>query len=512
MSAQRLTLASAFVLALAACNGGGGGGNPPPPPNPANRAPAFTSPATATAPENSAGTVYQAAAVDPDGQALTFSIGGGVDQGDFRITAAGALSFVSPPDFEAPADSDANNVYQVTIAVSDGQATTTLPLTVTVTNVGPDAFRVARVGAGFVQPLFVAPVPDNTGRVFVVERTGRIRILNPATGAIAAQPFLDLSGQILTDGERGLLGFATAPDFATSGTFYVYLIGLTGNSEVRRYRVQAGNRDLANPASADLVLTFAQPPGFANHKGGWIGFGNDGFLYVASGDGGGGGDPLNNAQNTGNLLGKMLRIDVSGDAFPADDEADYRIPAGNPLAGGGGRGEIWAYGLRNPFRASFDPVTGHLWIGDVGQAAREEIDLMRPQDGGANFGWRILEGTQPFGGSPTAGLTPPVAEYAHGTGPRQGNSVTGGYVYRGPVESLQGQYVFGDFVTGNIWSLPIRELMLGTTLFSDRFILRRADFTPNAGAIGNISSFGVDQAGNLYIVDFDGEIFRVEVQ
>ncbi len=511
MSAQRVTLASAFLLALAACSGGGGGGNPTPP-NPANRAPVFTSPATAAAPENSAGTVYQAVASDPDGQALAFSLAGGADQGDFRLTAAGALSFVTPPDFEAPDDSDSNNVYQVTIAASDGQATTTLALAVTVTNVGPDAFRVARVGSGFVQPLFVAPVPDNSGRVFVVERIGRIRILNPATGAITAQPFIDLSGQILTDGERGLLGFATAPDFATSGTFYVYLIGLSGNSEVRRYRVQAGNRDVANPASADLVLTFAQPPGLNNHKGGWIGFGNDGFLYVASGDGGGGGDPFNNAQNIDNLLGKILRIDVGGDSFPADDDADYRIPADNPFAAGGGRAEIWAYGLRNPFRASFDPATGHLWIADVGQGAREEIDLMRPQDGGANFGWRFLEGTMPFSGAAPAGLTPPVAEYGHGAGPRQGNSVTGGYVYRGPVERLQGQYFFADFVNGNIWSLPIRDLAIGATAFSDRFILRRTDFTPNAGAIGNVSSFGVDQAGNLYIVDFDGEIFRVEAQ
>ncbi|HEY0325884.1 MAG TPA: PQQ-dependent sugar dehydrogenase [Allosphingosinicella sp.] len=510
MSAQRLILASPLPLILAAC--GGGGGSPQPQPDPTNAPPTFSSPGAATVAENSAGTIYQATATDPDSPALTFSLAGGADQGDFQITAAGALSFVNPPDFEAPDDSDANNIYQVTIAVSDGQSTATLPLSITVTNVGPDAFRVARVGAGFSQPLFLAQVPDNSGRVFVVERTGRIRILNPATGAIAATPFLDVSGQILTDGERGLLGFATAPDFATSGTFYVYLIGLTGNSEVRRYQVQAGNRDVANAGSADLILTFAQPPGFNNHKGGWIGFGNDGFLYIASGDGGSAGDPLNNAQNTGNLLGKMLRIDVAGDSFPADSEADYRIPAGNPFVAGGGRAEIWAYGLRNPFRASFDTATGNLWIGDVGQGAREEIDLMRPQDGGANFGWRILEGTQPFGGTPTAGLTPPVTEYAHGTGPRQGNSVTGGYVYRGPVESLRGQYVFGDFVTGNIWSLPIREVVLGTTLSSDRFILRRTDFTPNAGAINNISSFGIDQSGNLYIVDFDGEIFRVEAQ
>jgi hypothetical protein len=189
---------------------------------------------------------------------------------------------------------------------------------------------------------------------------------------------------------------------------------------------------------------------------------------------------------------------------------DYAIPANNPFAAGNGRPEIWAYGLRNPFRSSFDSATGHLWIGDVGQGAREEIDLMLPSDGGANFGWKVLEGTAQFSGPPQPGFAPPVAEYSHGSGAREGRSVTGGYVYRGPVEALRGQYIFGDFVNANIWSFPIAQIVQGMTLGSDRFILRRADFTPNAGAITNISSFGLDQANNFYIVDFDGEIFRIE--
>ena len=176
----------------------------------------------------------------------------------------------------------------------------------------------------------------------------------------------------------------------------------------------------------------------------------------------------------------------------------------------GGRPEIWAYGLRNPFRASFDPITQNLWIGDVGQSAREEIDLMRPTDGGANFGWRIMEGTTVFAGPVVPGLTPPVAEYSAGFGPREGHSVTGGHVYRGPVESLRGQYIFADFVSHNLWSFPIARISLGTTLPSAQFILRRTDFTPNQGVIDNVSSFGVDQAGNLYMVDYDGEIFRID--
>jgi glucose/arabinose dehydrogenase len=508
--AQAGRIGAAFlflVLALAGC--GGGGGTPQPGPSPSNSPPAFLTAGPASVPENSSGTIFTAMATDPDGDPLAFSLSGGADQARFVITPAGALSFVDPPDFENPVDADANNAYLVQIAVSDGRTSTILNLVVNVTNVGPDGFRVSRVGTGFDQPLFLAPIPDGSGRVFVVERPGRIRILNPATGAIAATPFLDIVGQTTTDGERGLLGFATAPDFAASGAFFVYLTNPAGTIEVRRYQTFAVNRDLANPATGDVILAIPHP-GFSNHNGGWIGFGADGFLYFGVGDGGGGGDPDNNGQNLNALLGKILRIDVRSDAFPADPLRDYAIPASNPFANAGGRPEIWAYGLRNPFRASFDPPTQNLWIGDVGQNAIEEIDLMRPGDGGANFGWRFLEGTQPFAGQPPAGLVPPVAEYGHGSGPRQGNSITGGHVYRGPVEALRGQYIFGDFVNGNLWSIPIARLRIGATLPSAEFTLRRADFAPAQGAINNISSFGVDQAGNLYIVDLDGEIFRIE--
>lgn len=505
MGFRRVLLASVFLLA--GCGGGGGGGNPPPPPG--NTPPAFQNQGPVNAPENSGGTIHTALATDPNNDPLTFSISGGADGQRFRINSGtGALSFAVPPDFEDPTDADANNVYLVQIAVSDGMTSTVQDLVVNVTNVGPDAFRVARVGVGFNQPLFVAAVPDASGRVFVVERPGRIRILNPTTGAVAPVPLLDVSAETTTDGERGLLGFAVAPDFAASGIFYVYMTNLAGDSELRRYRTLAGNRDQADPATADIILRFAQP--FPNHNGGWIDFGPDGFLYLGSGDGGSAGDPQNNAQNTNTLLGKILRLDVSRDDFAGDAFRDYGIPLSNPFAVAGGRPEVWAYGLRNPFRASFDPATGNLWIGDVGQNAVEEIDPMRPGDGGANFGWRVFEGTQLFSGPAIAGTVPPVAEYGHGTGPRQGNSVTGGYVYRGPVEGLRGQYIFGDFVTGNLWSIPIARINFGTTVPSAQFILRNASFAPANGAISNISSFGVDQQGNVYIVDFDGEIFRIE--
>jgi len=354
----------------------------------------------------------------------------------------------------------------------------------------------------------VAPVPDNSGRIFVVRHGGLIQIVNPASGAIAATPFLDVSGIVATDGERGLLGFATAPDFAASGTFYIYMTSGNGTNEVRRYTTMAGNRDRADPASGDVILSIPHP-NFNNHNGGWIGFGPDAMLYIGSGDGGSAGDPNGNAQNRNVLLGKLLRIDVRSDGFPGDPARDYAIPAGNPFASSGGAPEIWAYGLRNPFRNSFDPTTSQLLIGDVGQGAIEEIDLMRSTDGGANFGWNLREGSQAYNGGANSGaFTPPVAEYGHGSGPTQGSSVTGGYVYRGPVEALKGQYFFADFVTGHIWSIPLSRLVLGQTFPAAQFTVR--SFTPDEGTIDNVASFGIDQSNNLYIVDFDGDIFMIE--
>ena len=496
----------AAALVLSGCGGGGNGGSEPPPPPQPNQAPTFTSQAAVSVPENSSGTIYTATATDPDGNPLTFSLAGGADQAAFRISSAGALSFATPPDFEDPGDADGDNVYMVSIGVSDGMASAALSLAVTVTNAGGDSFRVTRVGAGFNQPLFVAPVPGSNERVFVVEKGGTIRILNPdGSGSL----FLDISSDVSSQGERGLLGLATAADFATSGIFYVYVTNPAGDIEIRRYRTPANDRNSGDPATKDVILSFPHPQ-FTNHNGGWLAFGPDGFLYAASGDGGGAGDPNDNAQNTNVLLGKMLRIDVSSDDFPSDASRDYGIPSDNPFAGGGGRPEIWAFGLRNPFRNSFDPATGNLLIGDVGQNAIEEVDLMRPDDGGANFGWPFLEGTRPFRGGGPASLVPPVTEYPRGDGPLEGRSITGGYVYRGPVEQLQGLYIFGDFVTGNLWSIPVGEFVLGMTVPNSRYTVRRMDFAPNEGAIDNISSFGLDGAGNLYIVDFDGEIFRLE--
>ncbi len=487
----------------------GCGGDSSAPAVQANRPPVFSSATTANVPENTAGTVYSAAATDPDGNTLTYSISGGADAARFTITSAGALSFAAPPDFENPTDADRNNAYLVQLQASDGQAAVTLNVAITVTNLSDGTFRVRRVATGFAQPLSLTAVPDGSGRVFVVEQGGRIRILNPATGVIAAAPFLDVSTTIATGGEQGLLGFVPATDFATTGRFYVYVTNTAGNIELRRYTTITGNRDAGDPASADVILTIPHP-NFTNHNGGWIDFGPDGMLYIAVGDGGSGGDPSDNAQNRNVLLGKLLRIDVQTDSFPTDPNRDYAIPAANPFSAGGGAPEVFAFGLRNPFRNAFDRVTGNLYLGDVGQGAIEEIDLIPAGQGGLNFGWARLEGTQGFNGVAPPGVTPPVAQYAHGSGPLQGNSVTGGYVYRGQVEALQGLYIFGDFVGGRLWSLPVASLVQGQTVTSSAFTIRNADFAPNVGAIGNIASFGEDAARNLYIVDYDGEIFVIE--
>jgi hypothetical protein len=495
----RIAIALLVLLATSAC-GGGGSSAPPPPPPPANRAPAFTSAAAVDAPENISGIVYQAAAADPDGNPLSFSIAGGADAARFTITSAGALSFASPPDFEQPTDADRNNVYLVHLSVSDGSLSATLDLAVTVTNVAGESFAVRRLAAGLSQPVYVAPIPGEA-RVFVLERGGRILLLDPASSAAPAL-FMSVAGTISTNGERGLLGLAAAPDYQTSGIFYLYVTDPEGDIEIRRYTRL--NADQGNAGSADIILTIPHRQ-FSNHNGGWLGFGPDGFLYLATGDGGGAGDPLNNAQNLGSLLGKILRIDVRSDAFPADPNRDYAIPPDNP---GFAAGEVYAYGLRNPFRASFDG--DNLLIGDVGQGAIEEIDLLRRADAGGNYGWPFLEGTRPFRGGAPAGTKAPVTEYEHGTGPLQGQTVTGGYVYRGPALALRGLYIFGDFIIGNIWSIPASDFSQGTTLPTSRFTRRNGDFAPDLGVFNNVVSFGEDSQRNLFIVDFDGEIFMIQ--
>jgi glucose/arabinose dehydrogenase len=493
-------LGASIAFVASACSAG-------PDSAPPNGAPVFSSAAATSAAENSAGVVYSAVAADPEGGAVTYFLSGGADQARFSITSTGAIGFISPPDFENPQDSNRDNVYEVTIRASDGTAASSLNLRVTVTDL-TDSFRLRRIASGLTQPLFLLGTGDGTNRVFIVEKAGQVEILNLTTGLLNPTPFMDISASIDPSGEQGLLGMALAPDFATSRTFFVHVNNLDGDTEIRRYRTQAANSDLADLSTNDVIFTATQPAA-TNHKGGWIGFGPDNLLYIALGDGGGANDIFGNGQNLNSLLAKILRIDPFSDGFPSDPMRDYAVPSSNPFAAGGGAPETLAYGLRNPFRASFDRATGNLFIGDVGQDAVEEISLIRAGEVGLNFGWPILEGTRANVAGPTAGMTVPVAEYGHGAGPRQGDSVTGGYVYRGPVGALQGQYVFGDFITGNVWSIVAASVAQGTTIASAAFSVQTTAFAPDLGALDNIASFGEDDAGNLFVVGIDGEIFQV---
>ncbi|MBO9517508.1 MAG: PQQ-dependent sugar dehydrogenase [Porphyrobacter sp.] len=493
----RRILAGIMAFSVAAC--GGDDKQAPPPPAP-NAAPQITSMGAATVTQGATGAVYKATATDPEGAPLAFSIVGGADQAQFQITPQGALTFRSPPNFSSPADQNQDNIYLVRIAVSDGSNSSSLDLTVNVVQ-NRVGFRVRRVTSGLELPVFVAPVPESD-QVFVTELSGKIRVLDPKTGAVAADPYLDLSSQISRLGEGGLLGFATAPDFSTSRAVYVYLVNLQGVIEVRRYRSSQSNPNIGDPSTAETILTIPHPDSNV-HYGGWIGFGPDKLLYIASGDGGLGAS----AADRFNLLGKVLRIDPSSDAFPGDSSRNYAIPATNPFAGGGGAPEVLAYGLRNPFRNSFDG--DRLFIGDVGQGSVEEIDILRTTDGAINFGWPVLEGTYVASSGSTIGLTPPVAEYLHGQGPLNGNAIIGGIVYRGPIASLQGSYIFGD-LSQKLWAMPETSLIRGQTQPSSTFIDRLAVFAPDQGAITTLTSFGTDRAGNLYFVDLDGEIFVLE--
>ena len=357
------------------------------------------------------------------------------------------------------------------------------------------ALQTQIVASGLSQPLF-ATAPKGDSRLFIVEQGGLIKILQNET--VLPTPFLDLSNSVNTSGERGLLGMAFDPDFAENRRFYVnYIDRTTLDTVVATYQASTAQPNVADAASRQTVITIAQPAGLDNHKAGWIGFrpGEAGNLYIGTGDGGSANDPQNRAQNLNDNLGKMLRVDVSADRFPGDPaQYGYAIPAGN-LAGA--NPEIYAYGLRNPYRDSFDRETGTFYIADVGQNNREEINI---GTAGANYGWRTFEGTRlNFPGDPPIGNhTLPIYEYDHNGG---GASITGGYVYRGSlIDGLDGTYFFADFITDKIMSF--RFTGSGITELTDR----TAELLSPTGISGSISSFGEDGFGNLYLVSLNGQV------
>lgn len=503
-SALGTTLMGALALHMVAC---GGGGSPPDPPANPNGSPIFTSPTAVSVRENAIGVVYRPIASDPENATIIYGELGGPDASRFSINpVTREVRFNVQPDFEAPGDVNADNVYNVSFIASDGVNSVNQAVAITVTNVS-NGFRVRRVAEILPGPVYVAGLPDGTGRIVVVDRTGIIRVVNPTTGAIDTTEFLNIFNETNDDGEQGLLSIAFSPNFLVDRTFYIH-VNPDGPhvSEVRQYRTVPTSYAQADTSTSNPILTVPQPSQI-NHKGGTVFFDNAQRLLISLGDGGNA--PLA-AQDRNGLLGKILRVDPSIDAFPADAMRDYSIPAANPFSSGGGSPEILAMGLRNPFRISVDPVTGDILIGDVGQAAFEEIDrISSTATGLLNFGWPIREGTHPFFGGPNdPSFLLPVLEYEHNAA--LGSSITGGVVYRGPIEDLQGQYIFADFVTNDVWSVPSTSLISGVVLPSSAMTRRNSELVPDVGTIEFIVAFGTDTDGNVYIVDHGGEIFIVE--
>lgn len=355
----------------------------------------------------------------------------------------------------------------------------------------PDLYTWAPIASGLASPVGIAHADDE--RLFILERSGRIRIWQ--NGDLLAEPYLDITDRVGAGGERGLLGLAFHPRYTETGTFFVNYTDLNGNTHIAQFSVRSDNPDQADPGSEKQLLFVEQP--FPNHNGGALAFGPDGYLYIGLGDGGSAGDPLDNGQSLDTLLGKILRIDV--------DQGDpYSIPDSNPFANGGGLPEIWAYGLRNPWRFAFDRQMGDLYIGDVGQNQHEEIDFQpAASPGGDNYGWNIFEGDACFASDPCseAGLEAPIYTYTHA---EAGCSVTGGMVYRGAaLPEWQGIYLFGDYCSGMVGGLLAPSSQEVTGGWQHAWLFNGA---------GNISSFGEDSTGEVYLADLNGTIYQLKAK
>lgn len=364
------------------------------------------------------------------------------------------------------------------------------------------------VATGFERPVYIGAPKGMSGKLWVVEQGGKIWVVDLKTGEREKEPFLDISDKVTRkSNEQGLLGLAFAPDFAESGTFYVNYTDKEGDTKVVRYVPGdfKKNDKGESRGKGELVIGYDQP--FGNHNAGWLDFGPDGMLYISTGDGGSGFDPKGNGQNVNTLLGKLLRIDVSG-------TGSYKIPPGNGFADvKGARPEIHAIGLRNPWRSSFDRETGDFWIGDVGQNAWEEIDFVKAGElGGQNFGWRLREGDietpdkdkRKIGGDKPENYHPPIYVYKHGSGPTEGLSVTGGFLYRGgDVPEMKGRYIFGDYQNPRIWSFKEENGKMSD--FKDH----TSGLQPEKGRINLVSSFGEDGDGELYIADLSGPVYKI---
>lgn len=490
---SRIKLAAALLLtATAGCGGGGGGGGEPPPP-PANQAPSFTSATTATVTENATGTVYTATATDPDGNALTFSLLNEGDAAAFAITPQGVLTFTAAPDFERPRDADQNNVYQIRIGVSDGQTSVAQDVTVTVTN-SREGLQVRRVATGFLDVVTIHRAPPSSDpamngqpenlpqRIFIAQRSGPVTIFSPGTGD--RKTFINPATNAVfagftAAGEGGVLDFRTSDRFGVASEFWLVSYTTAQGIDIRVGSTLFDDRDTARTLNSSVTLSIPYPANAVRY-GGRVAWRPDDTIYVATGDGGVPAD----AQDAANRRGKLLHHILFGATT------------------------IQASGLRDPAAIALDAAFG-LTVPDRGESQYEEVNLFRPADLGANYGWPFFEGTTRIADGGPATL-PPILQYRHGTGPLEGTEIVGGLVYNGPLAALAGQYIFADRVTGNIWAAPVAELAQGSTLASTRFARLRQDLTPDQGTIDRPTAIGVDYKGNIYIADEDGEIFIVE--
>jgi glucose/arabinose dehydrogenase len=369
-----------------------------------------------------------------------------------------------------------------------------------------DQLNLDLAASGLTQPIGLANAGDSSDRLFIIEQAGVIRILNTATNSVNATPFIDISTRVDSErNEQGLLGLAFHPDFANNGHFYVNYTRDPGPGQdltvVSRFTVSAGDSDIADAGTEIKLLEIPQDA--SNHNGGDLHFGPDGYLYIAMGDGGGGDDQYGHAQDINSLKGKMLRIDVDGTPVTGDVLCglikNYGIPDGNPFTSADGCDEIWSYGLRNPWRFSFDRLTGDMLIGDVGQNTWEEIDFEPANTPGLNYGWSCREGAHDFpdGNDCVSSYVDPVLEYDHGSG----CSVTGGYVYRGSATAFNGYYFYGDYCSDRVW--------LGKNTGAG---WQTSEWTAAAAVLGSISSFGEAENGDIYIADRSGgKIFHIQI-
>ncbi|RYD68581.1 MAG: hypothetical protein EOP58_00005 [Sphingomonadales bacterium] len=489
---MRAYVALASALLLSACDGGGSGGGgvvtptPTPTPAPANTAPTITSATTANFAENATGVAYQTTATDAQGDAITYTLSG-TDAARFTLSAAGALSFVAAPDFEAPGDANADNVYEVTIRAADAGGNSQIALRLTVTNIA-DQLNVRQIASFAERPVQVVPLPGST-RILVAEFGGKILIGDTQGQAADFVDYTQLDvGPVFYNAQSapfatGLSGVALAPDYATSRKLYVAATNAAGNWEIRRYSSRAtGAPDLA---SEDVILRF--PAGFPRLRGGWIAFGPDGYLYVTTANI----DRSFDAASLTSPAGKVLRIDVNSDAYPADPNKDYAIPADNPHAAtAGALPEIFASGLSRPSRASFDGA--NLIIGDAqdGLSQPQRVYLVRPQDAGKQFGTG-------------AGQIAPVIQFSltNDLGNPTYTTLVGGIVYRGNIPSLTGKYLFAEYYSRKFWAVPAASLVPGTTLSPSSFESINSIVVPTTPAFdARPVSFSAGSNGSLIVV------------